>query len=57
MEFIVGIREVVIKDFFKGIKDMDMGKCFGLMEIFIGDGGKMEFSMVRVSYLSLWRAL
>ena len=57
MEFIVGIREVVIKDFFKGIKDMDMGKCFGLMEIFIGDGGKMEFSMGRVSYLSLWRAL
>jgi hypothetical protein len=50
MEFIIGILEVVIKDFFKGIKDMDMGKCFGLMEVYIGDGGKMEFSTVRDSY-------
>lgn len=41
MEQLHGIQEAVIKDFFKGIIDMDMGKCFGLTETYIGDGGKI----------------
>ena len=51
MEFIVGILVVFLRDFFKGMRGMVMGICFGLMGIFIGVGGNMEFNMGKGSYL------
>lgn len=51
MVFLLGILEVATKDFFREIKETGMVKFFGLMEIFIGVGGKMVLSMAKGSYL------
>ena len=51
MEYIRGILEAVIKASLKEMLSMGMVKCIGLMAIYIEDGGRMEFSMVRENYL------
>lgn len=57
MEYVVGNQEVVIKVFLRKIVFMDMEKCFGLMEIFIEDGGTTMFKMEEDSFLSKARDL
>jgi hypothetical protein len=51
MEFLHGVLEDAIKGIFKEINDKVMGKCIGMMEIFIEVNGVREFNMGWVSYL------
>lgn len=51
MEFAVGNQEVVTKVILRKIVFMDMEKCFGLMGIFIEDGGITTFKMEEDSFM------
>lgn len=53
MEYLLGQLEMYIKAIIRVTLEMDMGKCFGVMEVFIKDSGKMEFNMGKVSYMFL----
>lgn len=53
MEYLPGQLEMYIKAIIRVTLEMDMGKCFGVMEVFIKANGKMEFNMDKVSYMFL----
>lgn len=55
MESTLGLQGAATRDFSKKMLSKAMERCFGLMGIFIGGGGKMEFSMVRANCLSARR--
>jgi hypothetical protein len=45
MEYLIGKVVIYIRAVIKMMKEMDMGKCIGLMDHVIKDNGNKEFSM------------
>ena len=50
MVFLHGPLETFIKDTIKVIKDMDMDKCIGTMEVIIKENGTRVFKMDKVNF-------
>lgn len=46
----ISLVETFIKEILQRIKDRDMDKCFGVMDLFIKDNGRMVFKMERGKY-------
>ena len=42
--------ETFTKEILQGIKDKDMDKCFGVMDLFIKVNGRMVFKMEKDKY-------
>lgn len=49
-EFLIGLVEIYTKENTKKMKEMDMEKCVGLMEVCIKGTGLEEFSMELVKW-------
>ena len=50
-EYFIGPLVMFIRETMKMIKEMDMGRCFGLMVLSTRVNGKVEFNKVKV-YIS-----